>query len=101
MQHFLIPFKFHQISHLTLHNAGFGTRKIFLSEKNSQNRRFLRECLNNDSEDSMITLIKSYQREVIISPLTRGRLRGGLKNDDKVNGSHIHSLIGNLHANAS
>ncbi|MCI0448442.1 MAG: hypothetical protein L0Y79_01500 [Chlorobi bacterium] len=95
MQYFLIPFKFHQKFHLTLHNAGFGTRKIFLGEK----------------FDDYVEILMSYKQSV--SPLVperavstevryvTGRYRGGLNFEDKLSDSHIHSLIGNLQTNAS
>ena len=51
-------FRFNHISHLTLHNIGFETRKIFLSEKFAQSLLKTRGCLNHDLGDSKITLIK-------------------------------------------
>src|SRR3989337_178027 len=55
----LIPLKINHISHLTLHNIGFETRKIFSSEKFAQNGEQMTSRQNLDLRDSMSTLIKA------------------------------------------
>jgi len=63
----LNAFKFKQISHLTLHNTGFGTRKIFSSEKIGEYGLKLRgRGLNLDSLDYEITMIIK-QGELLIT----------------------------------
>ena len=49
--------EFNHISHLTLHNIGFGTRKIFSSEKFAENGEKMKGRQNLDLRDSMSALI--------------------------------------------
>lgn len=50
-----IMLKISQYSHLTLHNVGFGTRKIFCSEKFVQNSKILDPLLRGHLRSADLT----------------------------------------------
>jgi len=57
----LIAEKFHRISHLTLHNTGFGTREIFSSEEFSENTPESQSALCGALQSELRCLKQSFR----------------------------------------